>query len=289
MNTMINVVKNQFPDLSKEEYSKCMSFIRDKCSEYYFCAYLALTNGNVDDAISFFKFDEKLRSFLLRYTLRFENQIKTDFACEIETQTSCSSFWSNKDYYLKSAKTPKADGKPSDFTFLRRKITNWIHNAGLNLSGGYSNFVAVHACSFGSFIDLVKYIDIKYKNPFVIKSTSFLDIDHSNFTKCFPLFLTYLTCVKKLRDRCAHGSYVVTSSFDRYLSPHVKLLSNDFSPNKEKDYSMLEITINFLLNYSNCRAEFKRGLKRLLENNIDLLEKYNGKHSFSSNPIKNLF
>lgn len=286
---MINVISNRFPNLSQDDYTKCMNFISTKCSEYYFCSYLSLTNGDVDDAISFFKFDEKLRSLLLRYILRFENQIKTDFACEIETTTGCNSFWSNGNYYLNSAKAPKSNGKPSDFTFLRRKITKWIHNAGLSLSGGYSNFVAVHACSFGSFIDLIKFIDIQYKTQFIANYTSFLPITNNNFSLSFSTLTTYLTCVKKLRDKCAHGAYIITSSFDAFLAPHNRLIQQPLIPDPNKNYSMLEATLNFLFQYSNCKTEFKRRLKRLLVNNNALLSKYNGRHSFSNNPLQNLF
>ena len=285
----MNIIRNNYPNISEDDYNKCLSFINTKCSEYYFLAYLDLTNGNVDDSISFFKFDEKLRALLLRYILRFENQIKTDFACCVEDSTGSNSFWSNGNYYLNSAKVPKRNGKPSDFTYLRRKITNWIHNAGLNVGNGYSNFVAVHACSFGSFIDLIKFINIPYKTNFILNYVSFLPAIANNFSLSFSTLLTYLSCVKKLRDKCAHGSYVVTSSFDAFLLPHVRLIQSPLTPDPSKNFSMLEVTICFLLHYSNCKAELKRRLKKLIENNIALLSKYNGRHSFSSNPLQNLF
>lgn len=120
---MTNIIQTLFLNITGNEYAKCMNFINTKCSEYYFSSYLKLTNGNVDDAIEYFKLDEKLRALLLRYILRFENQLKTDFAFEVETLTGSDSFWSNQQFYLRSATLTKSDGRKSDFLFLKSKIT----------------------------------------------------------------------------------------------------------------------------------------------------------------------
>lgn len=283
---MINVIQTLFPGLSSNDYTKVMAFIDKKCSEYYFTAYLKLTNGNVDDAIDFFKLDEKLRALLLRYILRFENQIKTDFATEIESASGCDSFWNNSAYYLTSARTPKRGGMQSDFAFVTSKINNWIRSSNLSNYTGCSNYVAVHACSFGSFVDLIKFIDIPLKNGFVSKYVSILPTSAKNLS-----FLTsYLSCIKKIRDKCAHGSYTITSSMDRALySNWYRLLDPANSPDSSKNFTSLELVIYYLLQYSNCKAEFKRRLKSLLTNNSALLTRYNGRHSLSVNPIANLF
>lgn len=282
---MINIINSFYPSMSLEEQNECMSFINKKCSEFYFLAYLKMTGGNVKDAIDFFKFDERLRALLLQYILRFENQIKTDFATEVETLTGSDSFWSNPSFFLNSAKAAKPDGRPSDFIYTRNKIRNWINMSRLSTYNGCSNFVALHACSFGSFIDLVKYIDLRFKQSFILRYTSFLPLSVRNF----QTFSSYMSCVKTVRDRCAHGAYIVTKSMDRCLSPHSRLLDFNHSPDNNKDYSMLELTINYLLQYSNCKQEFRRKLKLFIERRSELLYKYSEKHAFSSQPITNLF
>ena len=283
---MLNVIQNLFPSLSTTDYNKVMSFIDKKCSEYFFSAYLKLTNENVDDAIEFFKFDEKLRALLLRYILRFENQIKTDFALEIEKNSGSDSFWNNPSFYLKSARSPKPSGLPSDFNYVTGKIRNWIRTSNLSNYSGCSNYLALHACSFGSFVDLVKFIDIPLKNNFVNKYVSILPSSAQTLS-----FLTsYLSCIKKVRDKCAHGSYTITLSMERALnSSWSRLLLPVNSPDSNRTFTSFELAIYYLLQYSNCRAEFKKRLKNLLVNNASLLTKYNGRHSLSATPITNLF
>lgn len=282
---MINVIETFYPNMSDEDMKKCKNFISKKCSEFYFLSYLKLTNGNVDDAILFFKFDERLRALLLQYVLRFENQIKTDFALEVEQKTGSESFWTNSSYYLRSASAQKPNGFSSDFTYTKNKIGNWIKMSRLSTYPGCSNFVALHACSFGSFIDLVKFIDLPYKTNFITRYTSFLPPLASDF----HTFASYMSCIKTLRDRCAHGAYIITTSMNRCLSVHSKLLDINHNPDMSKNYTMLELTINYLLQYSNCRIELKKKLKGLIKPRSNLLLKYCGKHAFSSDPIAKLF
>lgn len=68
-----------------------------------------------------------------------------------------------------------------------------------------------------------------------------------------------------------------------------RLIQQPLISDPNKHCSMLEATLNFLFQYSNCKTEFKRRLKGLLVNNNVLLSKYNGWHSFSNNPLQHLF
>ena len=76
---------------------------------------------------------------------------------------------------------------------------------------------------------------------------------------------------------------------DRYLSVHSKLLDINHHPDMSKNYTMLELTINYLLQYSNCKIELKKKLKGLIEPRSNLLLRYCDKHAFSSDPIAKLF
>ena len=95
------------------DYRMAVNFIEGKCSQYYFLDYLRTTNGDVEDAIKFYVLDDRLRSLLSQYLIRFEIQLKTDFAETVQESTRCASFWKKRKFYIPEARTTSSKGKIS--------------------------------------------------------------------------------------------------------------------------------------------------------------------------------
>lgn len=106
--------------MKPSDYRKAVTFIEGKCSQYYFLDYLRTTNGNVDDAIEFYLLDDRLRSLLAQYLIRFEIQLKTDFVDGVQASTKCSSFWNKRKFYLPDARHPRARGRASKFYLMSK-------------------------------------------------------------------------------------------------------------------------------------------------------------------------
>ena len=145
-----HLLKKEYPSLRKADYEKAVAFIDGKCSQYYFLDYMRTTGGNVDDAVEFYLLDDRLRSLLAQYLIRFEIQLKTDFVSYVQTSTRCSSFWEKRRFYLPDARHPRSRGRASKFFLMKKKILGNISHLRF-ATPGPSNYLAMYSSSFGTF------------------------------------------------------------------------------------------------------------------------------------------
>ena len=265
---MKNILKHEYPNLKNADYKKALSFIDGKYSQYYFLDYMRCSNGNVDDAIKFAMFDDQLRAFLLKYLIRFEIQLKTDFVNSVYEKTRCTSFWEKKKYYLPDTRISHKKGKTSKYYLLKKKIKFDISKLHCNTIGP-SHHVAMYACTFGTFQELFKCMDREYKNDFIKKYTQ-------NFEGVgYKLLNTYFEVIRKIRNRCAHGAHLITKKIFREFK------NLNFGINEENKNSKIAIekTFNFIFDNLYCGIECKKELFKLIFKYNDLLVKYSKNHS----------
>ena len=268
------LLSKAFPNLTSEEIRITKQRISDKCSEYYFLDFLKTTNGNINDAYHLFQFDERLRCLLLKYLLRFEIQIKNSFVeCVIE-ETKDEYFWKNRSFYIFK--------KEEEFDRLKDKIEESLKNLKSSPTSANS-YAATYVMSFGTFVSVYKNINPQYKRKFIKKYTKHLPIHDYN------ILHKYLLCMRALRNRCAHGTHIVSNSFVNQLAQYSSLKNKEYlKPGMEK-MSVFELTMYFFLRCLNCRKEFEPELKKLLLKNMNLYSKYGGKQSINPQIVYKLF
>lgn len=272
-----HLLKHEYPNLKGAEYRKALSFIDGKCNQYYFLDYMRCTNGNVDDAIEFYLLDDKLRSLFTQYLIRFEIQIKTDFVDSVQTSTHCSSFWNKRKYYLPDARNSRVRNKASKFHLMKKKIQFNISRLTFSTIGP-SNYVAMYSSSFGTFQELFKLIDVRYKVDFINKYTSHLTI-HG-----YKILSIYLEAIRRIRNRCAHGNHIITLKMVNDLNNlKQRMFALNASPKPEVYLTTMEAITIFLVKQLNCGLEFKNKIISVLNKHQDILIKYNGKHCLSAN------
>lgn len=270
----IEIIKEVFPDISDEKLTALKTKIGDKCSEYYFLDFLRATKGNIKDAYRLFIFDERLRCLLLKYVLRFEIQIKNSFVECVSKSTGDIHFWKNPKYYIyKSEK---------EFDRLKEKIEESFKNLATS-SQTANSYAATYVMSFGTFVSVFKNINPLYKREFVKEYTKFLPVQD------FNILHKYLLCMRALRNRCAHGTHIVSNSFVNQLKQFSSLKDEKYIKSGMEIMSVFELTLFFLMNTLNCRVEFERELKALLILNERLYSKYGGKQSINPTIVKKLF
>lgn len=275
-----HLLKHEYPKISKTNYQKAIDFIKGKCSQYYFLDYMRCTSGNVDDAIEFYLLDDKLRSLFTQYLIRFEIQIKTDFVDSVQASTHCLSFWNKKKYYLPDARTKRSNGKASKFYLMKRKIENNISRLSFSTMGP-SNYVAMYSSSLGTAQELFKLIDTQYKIEFINKYTVHLS-RHDYY-----VLNAILEAIRRIRNRCAHGNHIITLKMVNDLN-NLRLILNSESFNTSYHLTVMEAVILYLCKHLNCGEEFKQHLLSILNKQLLLLEKYNGKHSLSAKIISKI-
>lgn len=234
--------------------------------------------------LHFFYFDEKLRTILVQFLMRFEIQVKSDFAAIVEKETRSKKFWCVSKYYLAGLRA-KRPGKRSNFYLTKKNIQNYIGRMSFKTIGPL-NYAAMYSISFGCFKTLFRHIDLKYKQPFIDKYSSHLNV------KSFDLLYAYFDCIRLLRNRCAHGNHIITMKFKNELNCHKKIVTNPkFNPIGNGYISVFEAVLFFLIKQLNCGDEFKNKLKKLfMQNNyLQLLSKYKGRHSLSPDVVKKIF
>ena len=270
----LKLIHKTFPTISNKEMSDLSQMISDKCSEYYFLDFLKATNGNIKDAYGLFIFDEKLRCLLFKYVLRFEIQIKSDFIECVSKATKDDSFWNKPEYYIFK--------KESDFDNFKDKIEEAFKN--LNTSPMLANsYAAAYVMSFGTFITMFKNINPMYKRKFIASYTKYLP-SHE-----FGVLHKYLLCMRALRNRCAHGTHIVSNSFVNQLSQFSSLKNpTDINVGMEC-FSVFELTLYFLIKSLHCRLEFVKELKKMLTSYKNLYSKYGGKQSINPTIIEKIF
>lgn len=274
-----HLLKHEYSKLKASDYKKALDFIDGKCSQYYFLDYMRCANGDVDDAIEFYLLDDKLRSLLTQYLIRFEIQIKTDFVQKVQDSTHSSSFWKHRKYYIEEARHPGKKGNISNFTRMKRHIESNMNRMAFSTIGPI-NYAAMYSSSFGTFQELFKFIDLPYKDSFIQIYTSHLKV-HS-----YKILNTYLESIRRIRNRCAHGNHIISLKMVNDLNSLRSTMFNcDATPNSNFHLTVMEATIIFIIKQLNCGEEFKNRLISLLSKYEDILTKYNGKHSLSSKTI----
>lgn len=270
-----HLLKHEYSKLKASDYKKALNFIDGKCSQYYFLDYMRCTNGDVNDAIEFYLLDDKLRTLITQYLIRFEIQIKTDFVESVQTSTHCSSFWKKRKYYLPDARHPRTRGRASKFYLLKRKITLNMSRLSFDTMGP-ANYAAMYTSSFGTAQELFKLIDLPYKNDFINKYTSCF-IRHDYY-----VLNSVLEAIRRIRNRCAHGNHIITLKMVNDLNNlRGTLNSNIF--NIKYHLTVMETVLIYLCKQLNCGNEFRQRLLSILNKHLALLAKYNGRHSLSAN------
>ena len=270
----LSVLKKLFPLLEEKDIQRIHSKIGDKCNDFYFAEFLKATSCNVDDAYRLLKFDEELRSFLFKYVLRFEIQIKSDFMSSLIKETGDNSFWEKKENYIF-----KDD---EEFNQLIQKI----HDAFENLNIPYSqkdSYAVAYVISFGTFITIFKKIKPEYKKSFIKKYTKKLFKKND-----YNILYKYFLCIRALRNRCAHGTHIVSNSFVNQLHQFNYIKKEENAGKSYKNYSVLDLTLKYLVDMIYCHTEFKDKLIKLLEKHKTLYSKYGGKQSINPSIIEKL-
>lgn len=270
----MNVLKRLFPSLEEKDIIKIHSKIGDKCNDFYFVEFLKATRGNIDDAYRLFKFDEELRSLLLKYILRFEIQIKSDFMACLIKATNDELFWKNEDNYI--------FGSPDEFGHLQQKIHEAFAN--LNVPSSHKDSYAVaYVISFGTFVSLFKHIKPELKKDFVKKYSKKLYKKND-----FQLLYKYLLCIRALRNRCAHGTHIVSNSFVNQLNQYSSIKKEENTGPGFEFYSVLELMLKYLIDMIYCTTEFKDKLLDLLQKRKMVYSKYGGRQSINPTVVEKL-
>lgn len=272
------LILSDYPTLSVADINKISRFLSTKCSEYRFIDFMRCSNGNVKDAIEFFKFDDALRALLIQYLIRFEIQVKTDFIREVETATESNSFWDNSSYYFESSTRPYYPDGKSKFDKIKDEITKNLERYSFNTPGP-SDYRALAFSSFGSFHNLFKNIDLKYKQKFIDQYTSKLPVHN------YHVLNGYFSAIQAIRNRCAHGNHIVTLKLKNQLNAHISLIHRSNSPKPKINISVFDAVLIFLINVLNCGGEFKGKLKKVIAKYSEILSRYPGNYAFSPNII----
>ena len=140
-----SLIRKEYPTVTAAELRKINGYISNKCSEYYFLGFLRCSNGNVNDALGFFFLDENLRALLAQYLMRFEIQVKSDFAKMIERSTRSKQFWKVNKYYTPTARV-RRPGKRSFFYLTKKNVQNSIDKMSPSTAGPL-NYVAMYSIS----------------------------------------------------------------------------------------------------------------------------------------------
>lgn len=269
-----SLISISFPELPAEDVQKIKEKISDKCSEFYFLDFLKTTRGNINDAYRLFNFDERLRCLLLKYVLRFEIQIKYDFVSCVSKATDDDHFWRNQKYYIFK--------NEEDFNRLRDKIEESFINLKASMAEADSH-AATYVMSFGTFVSVYKNINPLYKREFIKKYTKYLP-KHD-----YAILHKYLLCMRALRNRCAHGTHIVSNSFVNQLSQYTLIKKPEYMKSGMEKMSIFELTLFFLIKNLNCCEAFSKDLRGLLEKNEHIYSKYGGKQSINPTIIKKIF
>ena len=274
-----SVIKQQYPNITSTQLRRIKSSISDKCSEYYFLGFMRSSSGNVDDALKFFSLDQELRSLILPYIIIMEIQLKKDFAIMIEHSTRSKQFWKVNKYYDASTRL-RRPGKRSKCYLTKKKIEKSISKLHPRTIGPL-NHVAMYSISFGTFEMLFNQIDTRYEQDFINKYTSHLSV-HS-----YNILTNYFESFRYLRNRCSHGSHIITkkvaSDLRRYGGSVIVDPANN--PLHGQYVSYFEMVLLFMIKQLNCGDEFKHKLRALLGQYANLLASYPTGHSLSTNTI----
>ena len=270
---MKHLLKHEYPNLKHSQYNKALSFIAGKCSEYYFLDYMRCSNGNVDDAIKFYKIDDHLRILIFKHIIRFEIQLKSDFANSLYLNTHDANFWKRKKYYLPDAIVSRSKRKNSRYYLVKRKIETGINKLHYDTIGP-TYLVAMYTCTFGTFQQLFRNIGKEYKESFILK-----------YSTKYKFLNTVFDSIRIIRNRCAHGNHLISN---KILFELYNLKSGIGEKDSKNSKIVFEKTLNFMFEHYYYGNQFKTEFLKLLDKNKILLLKYYRNHSIPSNYLNAL-
>lgn len=204
----VSIITNEI-NLNNGQINKVNEFVKHNCSYYYFLNFIRITNGNVDEAIELYYFDEDIRKVLLKYILRLEVQMKKDLISSVETLNNGNTFWNNATYYKPSYSSTKGHRKFSNFTINVNKISAQMKKMCFSNNGPENNR-AFYSSTFGSFIKTYQNLLYKYKSTFINKYMPNNNAEE-NISK-------YLQCIKIIRNRCCHSNHIVSIKLKNNIS-----------------------------------------------------------------------
>ena len=188
--------------------------------------------------------------------------------------TGDSSFWEKKENYISQSE--------DEFNKLKQKI----HESFNNLNIPYSQkdpFAVAYVISFGTFVTLFKNIKLEHKEAFIKKYSKKLYKKDD-----YRLLHKYFLCIKALRNRCAHGTHIVSISFVNQLNQFNYITKVENVGDSSIRYSVFDLTLEYLIDTIYCSTEFKTKLLELLKKRRPLYSKYGGKQSINPSIIEKL-
>ena len=144
--------------------------------------------------------------------------------------------------------------------------------------GERNSFAVAYVISFGTFVSMFKYLNPSLKTGFIKKYSKWLKNKDD-----YLLLYKYLLCLRALRNRCAHGSHIVSNSFVNQLNQYSFITKQENTGEKYFGYSVFELTLKYLINSIYCKEEFKERLLKLLNKYRSVYSQYGGRQSI--NPL----
>ena len=189
-------------------------------------------------------------------------------------ETDDDYFWCKKENYI--FKDEKS------FNQFILKIKESFKN--LNLSYSTENSYAVaYVISFGTFVSMFKYTKPDIKKKFIKMYSKKLGQKEN-----FDLLYKYLLSIRTIRNRCAHGSHIVSNSFVNQLNQFNAIKKEENTKSGRSGYSVFELVLVYLIDNTYCKEEFKNNLIKILSKYEPVYKKYGGKQSINPSIIERL-
>lgn len=259
--------------LSIKDRNRLDKLIDGKHSEYYFKNFLDITSGNLDDAIKLYEFDNRFRTVLFKYLLKFELVLKHDFVTLAESSGASTTFWNNSSYFLTAATVVSRGNTYSKFDELVRNINNDIaYKVFSNVPT--QNVNIFYSISYGRFLRYYELLDYRYKNDFIKK--------HFNSQLNYNELKNYLSSIKLIRNRCAHSNHIISP---KLRSEQRRKPLMNFSSEFGIFYTEFSKCIQFI--YKTLRKDdaksFKNDILIILDKYMHVSNKYYMMHTIDKN------
>lgn len=189
-----------------------------------------------------------------------------------ETNDEC--FWEKEENYIFR--------NHQEFEQMMQKIHEALSNLNVH-SAQRDSYSVAYVISFGTFVSLFKYVRPDLKKGFIKKYTKKLFKKND-----YQLLNKYLLCIRALRNRCAHGTHIVSISFVNQLGQFNSIKKEENTGAGFEYYSVFELTLKYLIDMIYCTTEFKDRLISLLEKRKPVYVNYGGKQSVNPTIVEKL-